>query len=83
MDFLEENPHDSRSFGLHQSGKCYSHPLRLQFTVIRTDGLTTATTHFMIPNVAWGIKNPSIPFVKVDKEVAMDIVAKGALSGEK
>jgi polyisoprenoid-binding protein YceI len=60
-----------------------SHPLTLTFTVSRAGSQTTATTHFMIPYVEWGIKNPSIPFVHVEKEVAMDIVAKGTMSAEK
>lgn len=60
-----------------------AHPLTLTFTVNRSGNAITATTHFMIPYVAWGIKDPSIPFVRVEKEVAMDIVAKGTMSAEK
>ncbi len=57
-----------------------SHPLTLTFTVHRSGTVTIATTHFPIPYVAWGIKDPSVPFIKVEKEVAMDIVAKGTMS---
>jgi polyisoprenoid-binding protein YceI len=64
---------------LHGAG----HPLTLTFAVTRNGTEATATTHFVIPYVAWGIKDPSIPFIKVEKEVAMDIVAKGTLSTEK
>ena len=60
-----------------------SHPMTLEFTVAQEAALTTATTRFTIPYVEWGIKNPSIPFVKVEKEVTMDIVAKGTLTAEK
>lgn len=60
-----------------------AHPLTLTFTVNRSGSAVTATTLFMIPYVEWGIKNPSIAFVKVEKEVTMDIVAKGTLTAEK
>lgn len=60
-----------------------SHPLVLAFSVSKTGDAATATTHFTIPYVAWGIKDPSIPFVKVEKEVSMDIVAKGILTAAK
>ncbi len=60
-----------------------SHPMTLEFTVTQEGALTTATTQFAIPYVEWGIKNPSIPFIKVEKEVTMDIVAKGTLTAEK
>ena len=60
-----------------------SHPMTLEFTVTQEGALTTATTKFAIPYVEWGIKNPGIAFVKVEKEVTMDIVAKGTLAAEK
>ena len=60
-----------------------SHPMTLEFTVTQEGTATTATARFAIPYVDWGIKNPSIPFVKVEKEVTMDIVAKGTLTAEK
>ena len=60
-----------------------SHPMTLEFTVTQEGAQTTATTRFAIPYVEWGIKNPSIPFVKVEKEVTMDIVAKGTLTAAK
>lgn len=56
-----------------------SHPLTLEFAVTHDGALVNATTSFKIPYVAWGIKDPSIPFVRVEKEVAVDIVAKGNL----
>jgi polyisoprenoid-binding protein YceI len=60
-----------------------SRPMTLEFTVSQSGAATTATTHFIIPYVDWGIKDPSIPFVKVEKQVAMDVVAKGTLTQEK
>jgi polyisoprenoid-binding protein YceI len=60
-----------------------SHPMTMEFTVTQEGALTTATTRFAIPYVDWGIKSPGIAFVKVEKEVTMDIVAKGTLTAEK
>ena len=60
-----------------------SHPMTLDFTVNRSGTQITAETHFPIPYVAWGIKDPSVTFIKVEKEVAMDITAKGTLTPEK
>ena len=60
-----------------------SHPMTLDFVVTRSGTQITAVTHFPIPYVAWGIKDPSVTFIKVEKEVAMDIIAKGTLTPEK
>jgi len=59
-----------------------SHPLTLEFAVTHDGALVNATTSFKIPYVAWGIKDPSVAFVKVEKEVTMDIAAKGNLTPE-
>jgi polyisoprenoid-binding protein YceI len=71
------------SFTLHGS----AHPMTLQFAVTlnragpatTSPAAATATTSFKIPYVAWGIKDPSIPFVHVEKEVTIDIAARGTL----
>ena len=60
-----------------------SHPMTLEFTVTQEQTLMTAIARFVIPYVEWGIKSPDIAFVKVEKEVMMDIVAKGILTAEK
>jgi polyisoprenoid-binding protein YceI len=39
----------------------------------------TATLHFTIPYVKWGMKNPSALFLRVDDSVLIDIVAAGTL----
>lgn len=59
-----------------------NHTMVMQFLVQHDGTQATATTHFLIPYVAWGIKDPSIPFVRVEKEVAIDVAAKGALTSE-
>jgi polyisoprenoid-binding protein YceI len=60
-----------------------AHALTLNFEIGRAGQAITATTHFPIPYVAWGIKDPSNFAIKVDKEVSMDIIAKGSLTTEK
>lgn len=40
----------------------------------------TASLHFTIPYVKWGMKNPSALFLRVDDSVQIDIVAAGALT---
>jgi polyisoprenoid-binding protein YceI len=40
----------------------------------------TATLHFTIPYVKWGMKNPSALFLRVDDSVQIDIVAAGSLT---
>lgn len=49
------------------------HELTLHFQVERAGGQHIASTHFMIPYVEWGMKNPSNFLLKVDKTVDMDI----------
>jgi polyisoprenoid-binding protein YceI len=39
----------------------------------------TATVHFTIPYVKWGMKNPSTLFLRVDDSVQIDLVAAGSL----
>jgi polyisoprenoid-binding protein YceI len=49
------------------------HPLTLHFEVQRAGDPYTASTHFVIPYVQWGMKNPSNFMLRVDKTVDMDI----------
>jgi len=49
------------------------HELTLHFQVDRTGDQYTASTHFTIPYVQWGMKDPSNFLLKVDKTVEMDI----------
>src|SRR5271166_4421211 len=44
------------------------HELTLHFQVERTGDQYTATTHFIIPYVQWGMKNPSNFLLKVDRQ---------------
>jgi polyisoprenoid-binding protein YceI len=57
------------------------HPLKLEVQ-IQVDGQNaTANTHFSIPYVDWGMKDPSGFIFRVDKTVALDVAAKGAIEG--
>jgi polyisoprenoid-binding protein YceI len=40
----------------------------------------TATTHFSVPYVSWGLKDPSIFILKVAKEVGIDLTLSGQVS---
>jgi polyisoprenoid-binding protein YceI len=57
------------------------HPLTLQIAVQLNGKDATATTHFTIPYVAWGMKDESTFVLKVDKEVTVDITARGTVEG--
>jgi polyisoprenoid-binding protein YceI len=64
-------------FRLHGS----DHPLSLTVPVTVNGNDLTARLHFVIPYVAWGLKNPSTFVLRVSKEVAIDIDASGRLTG--
>ncbi len=51
---------------------------------IHIEGTTlTAKTHFTVPYVQWGLKDPSIFILKVAKVVDIDLTLEGSLSPEK
>jgi len=54
------------------------HELSLHIQVERLGAQYIASTHFVIPYVQWGMKNPSNFLLKVDKTVEMDIKAVSA-----
>ena len=62
-------------FKIHGS----EHDLTLHFEVDATSGQYTASTHFTIPYVQWGMKDPSSFLLKVDRTVDIDI--KAAIAG--
>lgn len=56
------------------------HEITLPVDVEVADGQYTATTHFFIPYVKWGMKNPSTLFLRVSDKVELTIhtVARAA-----
>jgi polyisoprenoid-binding protein YceI len=65
------------AFNIHGA----DHPLKLDIQVKIDGDQATATTHFSVPYVAWGMKDPSNFVLRVGKEVAIDIVAHGTVDG--
>jgi polyisoprenoid-binding protein YceI len=63
------------TFNIHGA----DHPLELPLKVQVAADVVTATTHFSVPYVAWGMKNPSRFLLKVDKQVEIDVTAKGSI----
>ena len=43
-------------------------------------GYWTATLHFAVPYVEWGIKNPSTLFLRVSESVDIDLTTSGNLT---
>jgi polyisoprenoid-binding protein YceI len=64
------------TFTLH--GKPHDLTVLMQ---IHTDGTNcTAKTHFIVPYVKWGLKDPSVFILKVAKEVDVNLTLVGHLS---
>lgn len=64
------------TFTIHGS----SHPLTLAVQAQMGAGQqVTATTHFVIPYAAWGMKDPSTFVLRVQKQVDVDVSAAGTV----
>ena len=57
------------------------HDLTVPMQIHIEGDVCTARTHFSIPYVKWGLKDPSNFLFKVGKEVDMDVTLAGKLSG--
>lgn len=62
-------------FDLHGS----QHPLEVEAEVRREAGRLVADVTFPVPFVEWGMKDPSIFFLRVDKTVSVKVHAVGSL----
>jgi len=57
------------------------HPITLNMTVHPSgDGGFTATTHFDVPYVAWGLKNPSLLIFRCADTVYVDVSTQGRVT---
>src|SRR5271165_6470169 len=56
------------------------HDLTLSFPVQADGSKATATTKFEVPYEAWGMKNPSTLFLKVENKVEIDISTIGTVA---
>jgi polyisoprenoid-binding protein YceI len=56
------------------------HDLTLSFPVQADGARATATTKFEVPYEAWGMKNPSTLFLKVENKVEIDISTIGMVA---
>ncbi|HEY4933763.1 MAG TPA: YceI family protein [Terriglobales bacterium] len=56
------------------------HDMTLSFPVQADGSRATATTKFTVPYEAWGMKNPSVLFLKVENKVEVTISAVGTVS---
>lgn len=65
------------TFTIHGS----SHPLTLAVQAqMQGSQQVKATTHFAVPFVAWGMKDPSTLFLRVQKQVEVDVTAQGTVT---
>jgi len=55
------------------------HPLFLQVRTSSSDGKLNATTSFVVPYVAWGMKDPSTLMLRVGKDVQVKVEARATV----
>jgi polyisoprenoid-binding protein YceI len=56
------------------------HPLQMKVHLVRVGKALSATTHFTVPYVEWGMKNPrGSSFLHLSKTAQVDVSAKGTI----
>ena len=60
-----------------------SHPLKVPVTLHTESGQCVAKTHFVVPYVDWGMKDPSTFVFRVAKEVSIDLTLVGQITPAK
>jgi polyisoprenoid-binding protein YceI len=55
------------------------HPLQMKVHLVRVGNALSATTHFSVPYVEWGMKNPRGSFFHLSKTAQVDVSAKGTI----
>jgi polyisoprenoid-binding protein YceI len=53
------------------------HPLQMKVHLVRVGNSLSATSHFTVPYVEWGMKNPRGSFLHLSKTAQVDVSAKG------
>jgi polyisoprenoid-binding protein YceI len=66
----------SGTFTLHGTPHDLSVPMQIHIDA----GALTAKTHFIVPYVKWGLKDPSFFVLKVAKEVDIDLTLTGKIT---
>jgi polyisoprenoid-binding protein YceI len=51
------------------------HPMQITVNLHLQAANVALATHFIVPFVAWGLKDPSVAFFRTEKEVALDVEA--------
>jgi polyisoprenoid-binding protein YceI len=57
-----------------------AHPITVPMNVHMESDRFSATGSFSVPFVSWGVKDPSFMFMKVDKEVKIDLKLTGTVA---
>jgi polyisoprenoid-binding protein YceI len=55
------------------------HPMQMKVHLVRVGNALSATTHFSVPYVEWGMKNPRGAFLHLSKTAQVDVSAKGTI----
>lgn len=55
------------------------HPVQMKVHLVRQGETVTATTHFTVPYVEWGMKNPRGTFLRYAKTADVDVTARGTI----
>jgi polyisoprenoid-binding protein YceI len=55
------------------------HPMQMTVHLVRVGNAIGATTHFSVPYVEWGMKNPRGAFLHLSKTAQVDVNAKGTI----
>jgi polyisoprenoid-binding protein YceI len=53
------------------------HPLQMKVHLVRVGNSLSATTHFSVPYVEWGMNNPRGSFLHLSKTAQVEVSAKG------
>jgi polyisoprenoid-binding protein YceI len=62
--------------------KGQDHPVEMSLRITTSGKDVTVSTHFTIPYVQWGLKEATAGMMHYDKQVEMNVVARGTLKNE-